>query len=193
MMPYPSYIQKCSHCGHYFFYEDGVNPRGLFKLLLKNEAPIRPNFIRSLFSQVEPSPQMKEAYQNHFGELGYRELYCAYGDIVKRRTSQERLEGYFTLFIHAYNDAKYGRGRVEKDEQIDEYLGWFEEFATKFIKAFPTRKTMVAELYRELGRFDESIEVCKRCIEEDDNVKIVSQIMAHAQSGDTNVFQIVNN
>ena len=64
--------------------------------------------------------KMDEACENGFGELTYRELIDAYQDIVKKRVSKEKLDCYYTLFLQTFNDARYGRCGVEKDEQINE-------------------------------------------------------------------------
>ena len=45
-------------------------------------------------------------------------------------------------------------------------------------------------MLRELGHFDQAIEICKQCIDGNIDVEVNRQIKEHAEQGDKEVFEV---
>ena len=60
--------------------------------------------------------------------------------------------------------------------------------ARGLIEHFGEEMTITAELWRELGNFDKSIELCQKLIAAGTDVGVVKQILERAQNSDPSVF-----
>ena len=199
MLPRPSIIQKCSHCGRYFFYEDS-NPK---PALIRSRLDIAVDMFydKVVDSQglsqepvdIEEESEMEkkiheEAYINHFGHLSYHELLQAGKDILIDGITMERRIEYLISLLHAYNDAGHGRAGVEKATILENDHKAFRDCALELIDCFGEGKTLTAELWRELGEFDKSIEVCQGLIAKGTDVNVVHLILERAKEHDQDVF-----
>ena len=203
MLPKPHPIQKCIHCGHYFFFNDG-HP-ALVPDLNKLFDPPFPD----LFGNPEdfgkplrdekitpplPSHQNKDTQpqKKQLDYLSYQELDEAWKDIMIEGISEGRKKTYLLRFIFALNDAKYGRAGIPKQEIFQYYQERFRYFALAAIDLFGEEMTLTAELWRELGDFDKSIDLCNKLIDTGTDIKVVKQILARAKANDPNIFILDN-
>ena len=134
----------------------------------------------------------KEASENGFGTLTYRELSDAHDDILYRCATPDQEKEYYLAYIHAYNDARYGRAGVEKEDPPVEYQLRFEDYIGALTAMCHEPSTLCAEMYRELGgHYDECIDMCHKLLDSGIDVDIVRQILAHAKAHDSDVFEIL--
>ena len=169
MLPQPSPIQKCPHCGAYIW---------------------------------APSQEVKTAKDGHesfeLGILSYDETKDAVKKLLKTHTdTKDELAIRFT-FIQAYND-EYRR--LDKDgqryqgrtgEPSDEDFLFFNECLERAYEAFMAfgDRSSVAEMLRELGRFDECVALIEGMEDynPNDEFDYNTQVHEHAKHGRTAVF-----
>ena len=169
MLPQVGPVHKCKNCGRFYFYEDG-NPK------------------EAVIPAGEEEKARDEACWNFFCGMNFTDLFCASKDLEATKTSEEQWDRYLLECVFAYNDEK--TKRADRDfEPIFEAGEWaFRMIAEKVIARFGEDKTITAELYRELGNFDKSIELCHKLIAAGTDVEAVKQILAHAEQHDPEVF-----
>ena len=148
-------------------------------------------------SMIDPGIQKhedelrQEASDNGFGTLTYRDLYDAHDDMLCRRTTPNQEEEYLLAYIHAYNDARYGRAGVEKEEPSLGYRLRFEDYIGQLTAMWQEPSALCAELIREFGgHFDECIEMCHKLLDSEIDIEFVRQILARAEVHDSEVFEI---
>ena len=71
---------------------------------------------------------------------------------------------------------------------LEYYHERFREVAKELIELFGEDMALTAELWRELGCFEKSIEVCYKLTAAGKDVEVVRQIREHAEARDPNVF-----
>ena len=203
MLPHYSPIQKCPHCSHYYFEYDGhfemASTVSVNGKQVKLEWPSRFLWRRNKDEEIVKTPEMiemeairkrinDEVRKNCFGDLSYQELAEAEKDILVDGISDKRRIKYLITFLFALNDSKYGRARSEKEIISDYYQAQFRTVALALIDLFGENKTITAELWRELGFFDKSIELCKGLIAKGVDAPVVKQIMEKAKAKDSDAF-----
>ena len=174
-LQHPSEIQWCLKCGKYYFYED---------------------------SKPESYHGDQCAEPNDWGNLSFEETDNAYEMLYAEDLTDDRKQTLLLYWLYAYNDVYNGRkGKPafsflrRKRKQIGAPEGTFERRAriiSELIKTNSDNDLFVSELYRELGKFDESIAIANRVLSGNEELSnIASQIIEHAEKRDTGVFPIV--
>lgn len=203
MLPNYSPIQKCPHCSHYFFEDDGhfemASTVAVNGKQVKVEWPSRFAWRRDKDEEITKTPEMiemeelrkrihEQVRKNRFGDLSYQELAEAEKDVMVEGISDDQRREYLITFLYALNDSKYGRARSGKEYISDYYQARFRTVALALIDLFGEEKTITAELWRELGDFDKSIELCHSLITAGTDVQVVMQIMERAKAKDPDAF-----
>lgn len=205
MLRMPFQYQKCPHCGHYYFYEE-ANPTNVSMQtsrphitwrILSRDSSFRGSDTLSARPKVDSvvkeqeNKWRKEASDNGFGTLSYRELSDAHDDILSRCAAPEQEKKYYLAYIHAYNDARYGRAGVEKEEPSLGYRLRFEDYIGELTAMWQEPSALCAELIREFGsHFDECIDMCHKLLDSETDIEFVRQILARAEAHDSQVFEI---
>lgn len=140
-LPKVSPIQKCPKCGKYYF-------------AYKCEAG------------------MSSEYSFEKGWLNFEELKSAYDQFSKEGnfTEQEEQAVLFNL-ITAYNDSRMPmKEKTENYAHYDfsEFQGYVEIYIQKF--GSKTSKLFLAELCREINRFEESLKMLDECLEHEKQI-----------------------
>ena len=203
MLPQTSPIQKCPHCSRYYFL-DSVK-RDLARVVTVDGKEIELKWL-SIWDRIEKKDEGrektpeelemekirervdKEASKNRFGELNYQDLAEAFKDLMLDDVSEEHRVTYQFAYVFAYNDARTGRAHSDKEDIPESYNALFRECAMGLIEHFGEEMTITAELWRELGNFDKSIELCQKLIAVGTDVGVVKQILERAQNSDPSVF-----
>ena len=203
MLPSYSPIQKCPHCGHYFFDDDGhfemADTVAVNGKQVKVEWPSHFSWRRNKEEEKEKTPEMlemetlrnrinNEVLKNRFGDLTYRELAEAESDVLTDGISDKRRQEYLITFLYAYNDARYGRAHADKEAIPETYRLKFKDIVLGLIESFGEKRTITAELWRELGNFGKSIELCQNLIASDTDVQVARQILEKAKANDAEAF-----
>ena len=206
MMLKTSWIQKCPHCSRYFPHAFGL-PKvvelklwkpfsfdeamsGLFVGSPRKRQPAM-ELPPDQLIQLEKEKRIKEeARKNGFGWLTYKETDDAWTDLKELDDSVECRKQYLLSFLHAYNDAKVGRARTEKEDIPEYYQQRFQEVAKELIGIYGYSNALTAELWRELGCYDKSIVVCSLLIQLNRDENVARQILSHAKAHDPNPFVV---
>ena len=204
MLIEPSWIQKCPHCSRYFQHDFGCPKHvefevwkpvpfedvmsGLFVGGSRKRRPVKELTPERLVILEKEKQIKEEARNNRFGWLTYKEIDEAWPDLKTLDDSVECRKQYLLSFLHAYNDAKYGRARVEKEDIPERFQVRFQEVAKELIKIYGYSSPLTAELLRELERYDEAIDMCTRMISFKRKVPVIRQILSHAEAHDPNPF-----
>ena len=203
MLPHYSPIQKCTHCSRYYFADDGhfemASTVAFNGKQVKVEWPSRFSWRRDNDEEIVKTPEMiemealrnrinDEVCKNLFGDLSYQELAEAENDVMVDGISVDRRIEYLITYLFAFNDSKYGRAGSEKEIISDYYHAKFRTVALTLIELFGEERTITAELWRELGFFDKSTELCEGLILKGTDVQAVKQIMERAKAEDPDAF-----
>lgn len=205
MLPHYSTIQQCPTCARYFYFQDGNFEMTKTVAVNGIQVPVEwPSFRWRWRGEEDPEkrPEMmatkairdkihEQVLKNRFGDLTYAELADARKDVLTGDVSDERKEEYLLLYLYAYNDAKVGRVRSEKENIPEEYNELFRKCASYLIDMFGEKRAITAELWRELGEFDKCIEICENLLAEGIEGGIVKQILEHARIRDIDPFLLV--
>lgn len=209
MLPSYSPIQKCSHCGHYYFFDCGHFD--IVTMIVEGEYVRleQPSFWDTLFNdgKIEEKPKKSpsrlkaekelkrmndEACRNGFGKLSYSELVEAEKDILKGRLSAKHKKDFLLTALYAFNDlvscrhhTGYGLDLLDEHERTRA-----REYALMLIDCLGEEETLTAELYREIGAFDKSIDLCRKLAAKEKDRDFLQQIMERAERQDTLVFQL---
>lgn len=175
MLPSPSPVQRCSHCGGYFFYDDAE------RATVDHDVP----------ANKEERALWLEADRNWFGDLSFEETDEAfdalYGDTLPEVKKCELL----SLWLFSFNDAFNGRGKDGRTP-TEELFAKQKRVLGELISKFPDNGVFICELHRELGEFDECLKVAGGLSGLDDfAASVLRQIVAHAEANDRRVFAIV--
>lgn len=164
MLPEVSPLQRCPHCGKYYFID-----------------------------QAKKRWPEEDDYRGELGELSYSELREAKCQMEGQTLTKMQRWILNHLLFMAYNDT-YRRRRIrpipsEKEqaahlEVINELLEGIDD--SKDYRLFH------AELLREIGRFDEATSVLLTHDEEDDRW-VVEAMLRHIAQHDTRPFLLIEN
>ncbi|MCR5830792.1 MAG: hypothetical protein K6G67_01455, partial [Lachnospiraceae bacterium] len=214
MLPRYYPVQRCPLCSHYYFFDDAkfgmadsVMLKGRQKKLIwksvwgkKYDVIDKEEDLRSRKEEQKTKEMIaleelqdkihKEVCENCFGELTYREMFEAEKDLLIDGVSDSHRELFLTTLIHAYNDAKVGRARSEKERIPEEYQRLFRPYAIRLIECLGESKTLTAELWREVGDFKKAVELCQKQIAGGKDTNYVRQVLERAEKNDSDVFQI---
>lgn len=194
MLPQPSLIQYCPHCGHYFFYEDGKaktlpSDQNKPHLFWRKEAK------KDEQSQIDHQWKMvrEETLTNHFGELSFEQIDAAYDELSSDSLTDERLNQLLFLWLFIFNDVYGGRSRVESVPVLSPALVQkHKEVLHKLINLNEGNSLFVAEMYRELGNYQKCIELTTALIEaNEDGAVVAKQFLQRAKMEDAKVFPLV--
>jgi len=125
---------------------------------------------------------------NRTGQLDFEEAREALEQLYE--SSNEDRRYILRLYVlYSFND-KYGRDGLQFHYESDDYL-YFVENCREMIKMKQTNSTLRAELYREIGEFDQ-------CVKYLDSIEpatgyeneVREQIRLRALNGDRMVFQL---
>ena len=198
MLPQPSLIQYCPHCGHYFFYEDGNakavpseqrTPKNLWRTKTDKDEQFQADNAQS----DEWKMIREETYTNRFGELSFEQVDAAYDELSSESLTDERLNQLLFLWLFIFNDVYGGRGRVESVPVLSPALVQkHAEVLQKLINLNEGNSLFVAEMYRELGNYQKCIELTTALIQaNNDGAAVAKQFQQHAKMGDCKVFPLV--
>lgn len=167
MLPQPSVIQYCPHCGHYFFYTDG-----------------KPKDVDS---------GEEDTRKNRFGDLSFEQVDAAYDELTSGALSDERLNELLFLWLFIFNDVYNGRDKSESIPVVSPVLSQkHKAILDKLIALNEDNTLFVAEMYRELGNYAKCIELTKGVIDaKEDGAIVAKQFQKHAEMGDCKVFPLV--
>ena len=159
MAPSVSPVLKCPVCKKYFFYQD-----------------------------ARIAGRCRTHQNSSFGHLSYRSLKEAFEQL---QPSGDREITLRIMLLLGYNDC-YKRNIVDPIPQSEipaEERAYFEKNARRIIELIPDNKPFCAEIYRELGEFEQSIALLYSMTTTDMHLaKIVRQIEEHALRRDSSVF-----
>ncbi len=192
-----SWIQKCPYCSHYYPHDFGYPQHvefevwksvpfedvmsGLFVGGSRKRRPVKELTPEQLVIWKKEKQIKEEARNNRFGWLTYKEIGESWPDLKELDDSIECRKQYLLSFLHAYNDAKFGRAGVEKEDVPERFHVRFQEVAKELIKIYGYSSPLTAELLRELECYDEAIEMCSRMILLKRKEHVARQILSHAE------------
>ena len=156
----------------------------------------------------------KEAGENGFGELSFKQADLAYEQLYSETLSAEKQNDLLFHWLFTYNDEYGGREnpREEKRRPFLERVGEIinpeknhslpqppKEILQKhnlivntMIERHQNNELFVAELYREQEDYDKSIELAEKIIQKrDGQSQIAQQILDHAMRKDRHIFLIM--
>lgn len=165
MRPQLSFIQKCPHCGKYFFVDTA-----------------RSRYDESKWSNLDT------------GELGYDESLEAYGQLYDAATDAQRFQLCINL-LYAFNDRfyRFPENATAENHPNDGEKELARTVIGQLIDLNPRGELdlLTAELYREKGDFAECLRILDAIQESLGSVRFVAdQIREHAVSGNPVVFEL---
>lgn len=203
MLKSPSSVQRCPHCGHYYFYEDAnpvdCDPDDLSKKhsLTDWDAEWTGDAGSATISEVKDRrrnwERWKDANANGFGVLSFDEMDAAFSELFTSASVNCQRTLLF-MWLFAFNDTYWGRQDGPAPECPQSILERRKYVVDELCRRFAGASLLVAELHREMGDFDECIRIAGDPTGEADAslARIVSsQIIAHAKKKDMAVFKLV--
>ena len=184
MLPMPSRIMHCKHCGRYFFYED-ARPT-------EEDA----EEIDHLFSTYNPDQSDRkrairdEVDENGFGELSFQEADEAFRTLYSKRLRRKRRRLLLFTWLFKFND-EFG-GRETFKDPSPEILAQREIVVKHIIRMCPFNRLLIAELHREMGHFKKCIAIL-RCFPLWPGLTkafTARQIRAYAEADRSDVFRV---
>ena len=174
MLPSPSPVQRCPHCGGYFFYDDAE------RATADHDVP----------ANKEERALWQEADRNWFGELSFEETDEAFDALYGDTLPEDKKRVLLFLWLFSFNDTFNGRGKDTRTT-TEELLAKQRKVLGILISMFPDNGLFVCELHRELGEFEECLKVARGLSGLDDfAASVLRQIVAHAEAHDRRVFAI---
>ncbi len=203
MLKSPSSVQRCPHCGHYYFYEDAnpvdCDPDDLSKKhsLTDWDAEWPGDAGSATISEVKDRRRQwerwKDANANGFGVLSFDEMDAAFSELFSLADTN-RQQTLLFMWLFAFNDTYGGRQDGPASECPPSILERRKLVVDELCRRFEGSNLLVSELHREIGDFEECIRIAGKPSPEvaPGLAKIISeQIIAHAKAEDTNVFGLV--
>ena len=205
MMRSPSMVQRCPHCGGYFFYEDS-NPMDCDPdVLSEKRSPLDWGWdwpgdagnatVSETKDRKRYWERWKEANANGFGDLSFEEMDAAFGALYPSADKPGRQTLLF-MWLFAYNGTYGGRQDGPAPECDPGILERRKFVVDELCRRFEGASLLIAELRREIGDFEASIRIAGEPSPEvaPGLARIIgSQIIAHAKAGETDVFPLVFN
>lgn len=199
MIPSTPNILKCPHCGGLSRLSSIMsgNTCGMVQWSdTKRYTPMLPSL-----SAVQKCPSCEkyffyerglivgncESYGNSsWGHLSYISLKDALEQLQPTGDNEIKLR---IMILHGYND-HYGGcpgTKLPSDAPANE-RAYFEQNAKRLIELMPENKVFCAELYRELGEFEQSLAILNDIAADGYMAQIVAQIKERALLNDNSVF-----
>lgn len=199
MLPAKPNILKCPHCGglrrqsallsrNTFGAKQWSDAKREFPMLSYTSRVMRcPHCQRYHFYNSNHIVGECETYgQSSFGNLSYASLKEALAQLHPTGDNELDLR---IMLVHAYNDLYGGcPGTRKPSEAPAEERLFFEQNVRRVIQMHSENRLFCAELYREIGEFDQALAIL-RDISGDDNTRYIAQLMAErAEQCDPCVF-----
>lgn len=175
MLPRLSPVQKCPACGHYF--------------MLSGDALHRAKGEREYCSDT--------------GRLSYAEMKEALLQMEKDSLTKEDELSLRLEFLHRFNDAfrenfnAYEEGDTDENKMVRNESDWelhranLESLVALLDDNDAEQRILLAEMYRELGKFDECLsELNHYSLFSDDWEAVIIQIIKKAAAEDDKVFEL---
>ena len=202
MLKSPSAVQRCPHCGGYFFYDDAnpveCDPEALSEkhsaLDWESDWPGDAGnvTISEKKDRKRDWERWKDANANGFGEMSFKEMDAAFGELYAP-ADVKRQQTLLFMWLFSFNDTYGGRQNGPAPECPLGVLERRKFVVDELCRRFEGASLLLAELYREMGNFEESIRIAGQPSPEvaPGLFKIISeQIIAHAKAGETDVFKL---
>ncbi len=165
MRPEASIVQKCPHCGKYYFAHNQ-------------------EFMRS-----------DDSYSTELGTLTFEESVEALSQLQEEGFDERDEYYARELLVYAYNDKYYRNDNGQKAPVSSEDFECFKANVIRLIELlnFERHQLRIAELYREIGDFSKCEEILESVTDIDDRLaKIKEEIMGRCRQKDNKVFCILN-
>lgn len=166
----PSYVQRCPACGRYFFREEE-------------------NFYKTdIYSLLDVA----------WGNLSYRSLQEAFEQLSPTGKDERQMR---LMLLHAHNDLYGGceEAKPRAEASIEEQQFFEENVQALILMANindPYDRLLMAELYREMGQFEEAIRILREPFDYNLYLNLDAtrkQILEQAEKHDSNVFVVDGN
>jgi hypothetical protein len=128
-----------------------------------------------------------ESYGNSsWGHLSYASLKDAFEQLQPAGNQEIKLR---VMLLHGYNDHYGGcSGTKHPSDAPTNERTYFENNARQLIELMPDNDVFCAELYRELGEFEQSLAILNNITADGYMAQIVAQIKERALLNDSSVF-----
>lgn len=201
MLKSPSTVQRCPHCGGYFFYEDSrpveCDPDALNEKHSLGDWDDWPGdagnaTISEKKDKRRERERWKEASANGFGNLSFEEMDAAF-DALYTSAESKRQQTLLFMWLFAFNDTYGGRQNGSAPEFPQGILERRRFVVDELCRRFEGASLLLAELHREMGDFEESIRIAGEPTPEvaPGLAKIIGeQIIEYAKAGVTDVFPV---
>ena len=202
MLKFPSAVQRCPHCGGYFFFDDAnpveCDPDALSEkhsaLDWESDWPGDAGnvTISEKKDRKRDWERWKEANANGFGELSFEEMDAAFSELYAS-ADVKRQQTLLFMWLFSFNDTYGGRQKGPAPECPKSFLERRKFVVDELCRRFEGASLLLSELHREMGDFEESIRIAGEPSPEvaPGLAKIISeQIIAHAKARETNVFKV---
>ena len=203
MLPALPFILKCPHCGGLSRLSSIVSGNTFGMGMWSDMKQHTP--MLSHISAVQKCPSCgkyffyEEAHiwgfcnsfgNSSMGHLSYTSLKKAYEQLQPTGEKEITLR---IMLLHGYND-HYGGcpGTKLPDEAPASERTYFEQNARRLIELLPDDELLCAELYRELGAFEQCLSLLNKITAEGRKARFAAQIKERALKHDRTVF-VLNN
>ena len=202
MLPGPSQILTCPHCGQkkeIMSLRSGNTFGARYWSDNKRIAPMLPEisyvqkclqckkyFIRSRQKTV----YAKSGFSSDRGSLSFAEMKEAFAQLSQEKFRNKQEEAAVRMMLHhAYNDYYFRDGKHRAIDKADQKL--FRENAFWLIEKFLEDVAMKAEFYREAGDMEKAkVLIEKVAVDDEFMKKLVATIKEKIKKGETAVFLI---
>lgn len=195
------YILKCPHCsglmrvssiisGNTFGMTQWSDLKSYYPMFRRVSPVLRCSVCERYFLSRDGQivGKCKLQRKSSWGDLSYKSLKEAFEQIQPSGDDEKELR---LMLLHGYND-NYGGcadSELPSDAPIDERK-YFEDNAKRLIELIPDNKLFCAEIYRELGEFEKSLELLNGVAITANLADFVEQIKSRALQHDSRVFII---
>ena len=210
MLPSPSPIQYCPHCGKYYYYDDAeksmvdVNVEEDDVAYLQAQKDGILYFPDSIESPEEEKKReekfrrklelQREAWENGWGELTFEQMDEAFEQLFIEGANEEGNSSLLIWWLYKYNDELGGRCGDGSVKEASESVSKRHAYVIAQLMAQDIDPLFLAELHREMGNFEKCIELASAYIGGDDAEAdfAAKQIIEQARCKNTHVFPFVD-
>lgn len=167
MLPGVSVVQKCPHCGYYYF------------------------------TNKQPYKTSDKGYSFELGTLSFDDCKEALAQCLNESLSSEDETTLRMYALFAFNDRYHRHTKDSKpndDSKFKDDFLYFKDNALRLIELYENDDETVlfrAELYREIEMYKECLELIDSVKAENDRISAIKNaIKEHAEMGDNAVFRI---
>ncbi len=178
MLPQISFVQRCLHCGHYFYrHENVVGNVQDFEDNEYNEGWLPLEYLKEALVELHPNYPTKKSF--------IRSIFKS------KNTAEEQNQLLLrTYILWAFNDI-YGNLHVKEIPQ-EEWSDFIENCQAMIILGVD--KIFKAELLREMGMFKDALRTIENYKSKDeDESKFVNELITRIKNQDRRVFVIEGN